>query len=52
MEKGYTAVPGKTVARPCTEKSWHGRTGKKVDMALYTRNADTAVTQLYTYPIV
>ena len=36
MKKGYTAVPGQIVARPCREKSQHGRVHKKVNMAVYT----------------
>ena len=49
MKKGYTAVPGKTVARPYREKSQHGRVHKKSEHGRVHRgNADTAVHTLCT----
>ena len=49
MKKGYTAVPGKTVARPYWEKSQHGCVHKKSEHGRVHRgNADTAVPTLCT----
>ena len=49
MKKGYTAVPGKTVARPYWEKSQHGCVHKKSEHGRVHRgNADTAVHTLCT----
>jgi len=44
MKKGYTAVPGQTVARPYREKSQHGRAHRKREHdRVHRGNADTAV---------